>query len=127
MSTQKTINRGNGAGGVNTNYYGKKFEDKTNNENRLLIDNYIKNSFGKEIKKYNYHLSKKFEDKSITFVLQNGFKLYMKNKYGIDLFRCPDEAYIIEYNNGKKVIKILEKKNKMLKVQLKLNYGVLHL
>jgi hypothetical protein len=34
----------------------------------------------------------------------------MKNKYNIDLFRCPDEAYIIEYNNGKNVIKILEKK-----------------
>lgn len=34
----------------------------------------------------------------------------MKNKYNIELFRCPDEAYIIEYNNGKKVIKILEKK-----------------
>jgi hypothetical protein len=26
------------------------------------------------------------------------------------LFRCPDEAYIIEYNSGRKVIKILEKK-----------------
>jgi predicted small secreted protein len=26
------------------------------------------------------------------------------------LFRCPDEAYIIEYTNGVKVIKILEKK-----------------
>jgi len=34
----------------------------------------------------------------------------MKNKYGIDLFRYPDEVYIIEYNNCKKVIKILEKK-----------------
>ena len=44
------------------------------------------------------------------FVLQNGFKMYMKNKYNIELFRCPDEAYIIEYTNGKKVIKILEKK-----------------
>jgi hypothetical protein len=26
------------------------------------------------------------------------------------MFRCPDEAYIIEYTTGKKVIKILEKK-----------------
>ena len=34
----------------------------------------------------------------------------MKNKYNIDLFRCPDEAYIIEYTSGRKVIKILEKK-----------------
>ena len=34
----------------------------------------------------------------------------MKNKYNIHLFRCPDEAYIIEYTSGRKVIKILEKK-----------------
>ena len=25
------INKGTGAGGANTNYYGKKFEEKTNN------------------------------------------------------------------------------------------------
>jgi len=36
--------------------------------------------------------------------------MYMKNKYNIELFRCPDEAYIIEYTSGRKVIKILEKK-----------------
>ena len=34
----------------------------------------------------------------------------MKNKYNIDLFRCPDEGYIIEYVNGRKIVKILEKK-----------------
>jgi hypothetical protein len=34
----------------------------------------------------------------------------MKNKYNLELFRCPDEAYIIEYTTGRKVIKILEKK-----------------
>ena len=67
-----------------------------------------KNSFTK--KSYDYYLSKTFEDKIIIFVLQNGFKNYMKKKYNIDLFRCPDEAYIIEYNTGKKIIKILEKK-----------------
>jgi hypothetical protein len=37
----------------------------------------------------------------------------MKDKYNIDLFRCPDEAYIIEYTSGRKVIKILENKSKM--------------
>ena len=105
------INKGTGAGGANTNYYGKKFEEKTNNQTRLLNDGYIKNSFTKKPKKaYDYYLSKTFEDKTITFVLQNGLKMYMKNKYNIELFRCPDEAYIIEYNTGKKVIKILEKK-----------------
>jgi len=105
------INKGTGAGGANTNYYGKKFEEKTNNQQRLLEMGYIKNSFTKKPKKaYDYYLSKTFEDKTIVFVLQNGLKMYMKNKYNIDLFRCPDEAYIIEYTSGRKIIKILEKK-----------------
>jgi len=97
-----TRNKGNGAGGNNTNYYGKKFEQKTNNEKRLLDYGFSK--------KDNYYLSKTFEDKSIVFVSQNGLKKYMKNNYKVELFRNPDEAYIIEYNNGKKVLKILEKK-----------------
>jgi hypothetical protein len=42
--------------------------------------------------------------------LQTGLKTFIKNKYDIELFRCPDEAYIIEYKSGRKVIKILEKK-----------------
>lgn len=102
------INKGTGAGGKNTNYYGKKFEEKTNNTNRLLEMGYTKNNFSK--KQYDYYLTKTFKDKKIVFVLQNGLKKYMKNIYDIDLFRCPDEAYIIEYSNGRKVIKILEKK-----------------
>jgi hypothetical protein len=110
-NTQLIINKGTGAGGANTNYYGKKFEEKTNNQQRLLEMGYTKNSFTKKPKKaYDYYLSKTFEDKTIVFVLQNGLKMYMKNKYNIDLFRCPDEAYIIEYTSGRKVIKILEKK-----------------
>jgi hypothetical protein len=105
------INKGTGAGGANTNYYGKQFEDKTNNQSRLLADDYSRQYFTKNQKNiYDYYLSKTFEDKIVIFVLQNGLKTYMKYKYNIELFRCPDEAYIIEYNTGKKVIKILEKK-----------------
>lgn len=105
------MNNGNGAGGANTNYYGKKFEEKTNNQQRLLEMGYTKNSFTKKTKKvHDYYLSKTFGDKTIVFVLQNGLKMYMKRKYNIDLFRYPDEAYIIEYTSGRKVIKILEKK-----------------
>jgi hypothetical protein len=110
-NSNSNSNRGTGAGGANTNYYGKKFEEKTNNEQRLLEMGYIKASFTQKPKKaYDYYLLKTFETKTIVFVLQNGLKMYMKNKYNIDLFRCPDEAYIIEYTNGRKVIKILEKK-----------------
>jgi hypothetical protein len=105
------INKGTGAGGANTNYFGKKFEEKTNNQIRLLNDGYAKHSFTKNPKNtYDYYLIKSFEDKTIVFVLHNGLKIYMKNKYNIELFRYPDEAYIIEYNTGKKIIKVLEKK-----------------
>ncbi len=116
-SNQNKVNKGTGAGGANTNYYGKKFEDKTNNETRLLSLGYIKINYhsskntNKKNPKNDYYLSKKFEDKTIVFVLQNGLKTYVKYKYDIELFRCPDEAYIIEYNeNPKIIIKILEKK-----------------
>ena len=111
LTVNAIVNKGTGAGGSNTNYYGKLFEEKTHNEKRLLEMGYVKNSFAKKQKKaYDYYLSKTFEDKTVVFVLQNGLKMYMKNKYNIDLFRCPDEAYIIEYESGRKVIKILEKK-----------------
>ena len=104
------LNKGTGAGGAKTNYYGKKFEEKTNNQSRLLENGYIINNFKETSKKTYDYLSKTYEDKTIIFVLQHGLKIYMKNKYNIDLFRCPDEAFIIEYNSGKKVIYILEKK-----------------
>ena len=95
------MNKGTGAGGKNTNIYGKKFEDKTNNENKLIDDGFIKES---------YYFYKIFENKTIYFTLQNGLKLFIKSKYDIDIFRCPDEAYIIETIDGEIIIKILEKK-----------------
>jgi hypothetical protein len=108
MSELTVMNKGIGAGGANTNYFGKMFEEKTNNRQRLLEIGYTKYSFTK--KAYDNYLSKTFENKTVVFVSQNGLKTFMKNKYNIDLFRCPDEAYIIEYASGRKVIKILEKK-----------------
>lgn len=117
MSTiVKEVNKGTGAGGANTNLYGKSFENKTNNQTRLLDIGYIKHSFTKTPKYlYDFYLLNTFDEeneetkKKIIFVLQNGFKTYMKHKYNIDIFRCPDEAYIIE-TRYKTIIKILEKK-----------------
>jgi len=97
------------AGGANTNLYGKAFEAKTDNYARLLESGYKTNNFSKKSKKNADYLSSNMEDKTIIFTSQNGLKLYMKNKYDIELFRNPDEAYIIE-KNGKYIIKILEKK-----------------
>ena len=46
----------------------------------------------------------------------------MKNKYNIELFRYPDEAYIIEYNTGCKILKILEKKEQNVEGSVKREY-----
>lgn len=105
------INKCSRAGGANTNLYGKKFEEKTKNEIRLVEQGFSKILLKNKNKKAsNYYLFKKTEDKNITYVLQSGLKVYMKQVYNIHLFRYPDEAYIFEHNDRKKIIKILEKK-----------------
>lgn len=104
-----TENKGTGAGGANTNKTGKKFEEKTSNRERLLEMGFIENVTQKYNQRFVY-LHKIMEEYSIVFVEQWDLQKYMKHNYNIDLFRNPDEAYIIEYNDGRKVIKILEKK-----------------
>ena len=114
-------------GGAATNKYGKEFENKTSNEGRLLRDGFIKTSFVVvtprtsykkiEKRKHQYYLSKTVQNTTTVFLTQNNFKTYMKMKYRIDVFRCPDEAYIICNNNAAAcggantiAVKILEKK-----------------
>ena len=95
-------NKGTGAGGANTNVSGIAFENKTNNHSRLIEQGFVPGEYG--------CLIKQFHDKTIKFVIQDCFKKYMKAKYNLVSVRKPDEAYIIEYNDGRKVLKILEKK-----------------
>lgn len=105
------MNKGTGAGGANTNLSGKKFEEETNNESRLLERGFTKISFTSASKNA-YYLSKILEDKTAVFMIQSNLKKYIKQKYDITLFRCPDEAYIIEPNDASqpRIIQILEKK-----------------
>jgi hypothetical protein len=49
-------------------------------------------------------------EKRILYLAQAGFKTFMKNEYGLNFPRYPDEAYLVDYSNGRKVLKILEKK-----------------
>lgn len=106
----KIINKGTGAGGANTNLHGKAFEDKTDNEVRLVKDGFVKKEL--EINKSSSceYLEKTFEDKTVVFAKQGNLKKYIKHTYNFEIFRRPDEAYIYHYNDGKKVIYILEKK-----------------
>ena len=100
----KIENKGTGAGGKNTNLLGKKFEDLTNNYTRLLHKGFENIKIGKG--KYDYYLKKD----NIIFTMQGGFKTYMKYKYNLDFMRHPDEAYIIEKEDGKVFLVVLEKK-----------------
>jgi hypothetical protein len=103
----KIPNKGSLAGGANTNLYGKLFEERTSNIARLIDQGFVRNEMGKG--KYDFCLSKTNDMGTVSFVTQNGLKTFMKNRHGVELFRCPDEAYILEYKR-RKHIKVLEKK-----------------
>ena len=101
-------NKGTGAGGRNTNIYGLKFEEKTDNETRLLDMGFEINQI--EHSKCNY-LKKSCSKYDIIFVKQYSFIAYLKYFYNIEAFRKPDEAYIYEVNDEIINIKIIEKKS----------------
>ena len=104
---KETNNKGIGAGGANTNLNGKRFEKKTDNHQTLLDNGYTRCFLDKKKGEY---LKKSMSDKTIVFVCQNSFKKCMKNFFDKDTIRTQDEAYIIQYNTGKTVIIIVEKK-----------------
>lgn len=101
------VNKGTGAGGKNTNLNGKGFEQITDIRNKLFENKFEKKILEKN--KYGYYLYKNTNNNKIIYLSQNGLKLYFKKNFNIELFRCPDEAYIIEKDQKYKV-KILEKK-----------------
>ena len=120
------VNRGTGAGGANTNANGKRFEAETNNETRLLADGFKKTVLS-TTSKYGYYMKGDYDEYSVVFMSQTGLKAYIKSKWGIDLWRCPDEAYLIEFNNPdeRPILKILEKKEQSVEgsVETKLMSG----
>lgn len=103
------MNRGTGAGGLNTNLHGLKFERNTNVEDKLITNLYTKKRLNKN--KYGYYFVKELNDKKIIYVTQSGFKDYIEKHFDISIFRKPDEAYIIIDTKKHTIkIKILEKK-----------------
>jgi hypothetical protein len=123
-------------GGKNTNLEGKSFEDLTENISKLLEQGFVYD-YWNQTSKHAFTLSKTFDcsplaisvsgggegavdnivekggnggEKRILYLAQAGFKTFMKNEYGLNFPRYPDEAYLIAYSNGRKVLKILEKK-----------------
>ncbi len=108
MSEQQ--NKGTGAGGANTNVNGKAFEEKTSNMKRLLESGFTRNPIPGHKGKYDFYLEKKTDGGSIVFLSQGGLKSYFSWKFNLELFRAPDEAYVIQ-RGDKYILKVLEKKN----------------
>lgn len=98
----RIINRGTGAGGAQTNVNGLLFEDKTDNVPRLLENGFVKE---------NDYLVKRLPEMTVYFAKQHSFKKLIEKKYNAVVTKRPDEGYIFELASGRKVVKILEKKN----------------
>ena len=137
QTKQKIINKGTGAGGANTVHNGSQFEELTNIEPLLLSKSFDTKILNKT--KNGYYLTKNFtkdtkdtkdtendsdprcddkkddtNQKTITYSKQCGFKTYIKKEFNIDIYRHPDEAYVIKTKKDNVYhynIKILEKKN----------------
>lgn len=109
--TEIAVNKGTGAGGANTNKMGKTFEQKTENESRLLDQGFVKHSIIEKNKgKFNYYWEKRESPTSATvYLTQGALKLYFKKHFNVSMHRCPDEAYLIQ-NENQYILKILEKK-----------------
>jgi hypothetical protein len=108
--SKNNINRGTGAGGKATNHNGKKFEELTNNEPRLLSQGFIKKHIEGKKGKFQYYFEKQInEQQSVIYMTQTGLKCYMKHTFQLDLTRHPDEAYLFR-NDNQYTLKIIEKK-----------------
>jgi hypothetical protein len=101
-------NKGTGAGGMMTTLNGCSFEKKTSIEKKLLDNDFSKNIINKN--KYGYYFELVKENKKIIYFTQSGCKLYLKKEFNIDVYKHPDEAFLIIEDNTFH-LKILEKKN----------------
>jgi len=120
----KIINKGTGAGGANTNFNGIMFENKTSIENKLLENNFEKKIMNTN--KYGYYYIKtNNENNKIIYLTQSGFQSYFKENFNFNIYKKPDEAFVI-LNNNTFYIKILEKKNQNVEgsVEDKLKTGL---
>jgi hypothetical protein len=111
------LNRGTGAGGSKTNHNGLAFESLTNSEPFLIERGFTKKTMSKN--KTGYYFQKELKEKekeeekviqTVLYLKQGGFKEFIKKEFDINVYRNPDEAFIIKTNDIYH-IKIIEKKN----------------
>jgi len=109
-----SANKGTGAGGKNTNKNGLNFEKISDSVPKLLDDGFIRKELStlkKSKNKFSFYLEKTLSNKTIIFLTKNGLKEYMKLFFSIDIFRQPDEAYLIKNDDEISKLLILEKKH----------------
>lgn len=102
----KPTNKGTGAGGAATNASGLGFELQTSIIPRLEQLGYTRSKI--DSTKNGFTLSKVYESHGVIFMTQGGLKKFFT---GTDIFRNPDEAFLVIHRDGRRVLKILEKKN----------------
>ena len=104
-------NQGTGAGGANTNLNGKAFEQKTENESRLMSSGFVRKTIPGCNAKCGFYLVKESSPyESVTYLTQGGLKAYFAHFFNKTMCRCPDEAYLFRCGDVY-TLKILEKKN----------------
>jgi hypothetical protein len=92
------------SGGFKTTKNGINFENMTCN-----ITNLIENGFYMKKNNTYWYLKKYYGTKIIRFIPPKLFKKYIFDRFGIYVYRKPDEVYIINDGNNW-TIKIIEKK-----------------
>ena len=100
------LNKGTGAGGVNTNKSGKNYEENVDCSKYLLC-----NGFVAVIESKNSYLSKTVHNTQILFFKQRELNKYLNRKFSKQIFRIPDHAILVLDENNKPHLTIIEIKN----------------
>ena len=104
--TKPVTNRGTGAGGAETNASGLVFECKTSIIPRLVSLGYERKKLDNT--KNGFTMCRIHDKHAVVFMTQSGLGKFF---VGTDIFRNPDEAFLVMEKSGRKTLKILEKKN----------------
>ena len=89
---------------------GARFENLTCNQSYLLNIGYNKFIIRKGTK-HGFYLYNTVLDMNVYYFTQKGFSLFMDKNYQKNIYRYPDEAYLISIKNKPIIVKIIEKKS----------------
>ena len=105
-------NKGTGAGGANTNLYGKTFEQQCDLESSLIDMRFSKHVMNKSMK-YGYYLYKDSLTTTVKYMKQSGLREYMRSYHNIErLHLFPDECLIIQrQSSSRPTLVVLEMKH----------------